>query len=254
MGLSYYECSRRRPKTRPYFVAAFPIDPQAKLYNPNLPTQFQYLSVKAYVDTAAGCNAVSSQFANSIGLPIRRYRQPKRIPVPGGFIISIGTTAAPFQYEGKQRWLSKHQVSRPRVGKPWLKLQRSWTPRRFWVDVAEYETPDTDSDSNDPEPDEPWLQFEDVRQPKEMLLEVIEDCPRPLILGAEFIHKFEIFAKRRFRVSPAGLPSESPRRRRSHHSGSSRHSRGSRSSRGSLGRGWLHNIIDRQRYRLGLIR
>jgi hypothetical protein len=233
-------------------VAAFPIDPQAKLYDQTRAGQVQYLDVKAYIDTAAGCNAVSSQFAKAIGLPIRRYRQPKRLSVPGGYILSIGTTTSPFQYEGKQRWLSKHQVSRPRVGKPWLPIRKSWVPRRFWVDVAEYEKPDADSDSNDSEIVENWLQFEDTRPTKELLLEVIEDCPRPLILGAEFIHKFEIFVKRKFLVEPVGLPLEGSGRRRSRHSRSSRHSRESRYSSRSSGRGWFREIIERQRHRMGL--
>jgi len=259
MGLSYYECSRLPPRPRPYFVAAFPIDPQARLYNQTRPDKIQYLDVKAYVDTAAGCSAVSSHLVKSIGLPIRRYKQPKKIPVPGGYIISLGTITSPFQYEGEQRWLSKHQTERPRKGKLWLR--RSWVPRRFWVDVADFETPDVDSDSNDPEADnDNWLQFDGVPPTKELMLEVIDDCPRPLILGADFIHKFEIFTKRRFRVLPADPPWDRSRRhgsrhsRRSRHSGSSRHSRGSRYSSGSSGRGWLHNIIDRQRFKLGLRR
>jgi hypothetical protein len=247
MGLSYYECARPRPRPRPYFVAAFPIDPQAKLYDLTQPGKLQYINVKAYVDTSAGCSAVSSHLAKSIGLPIHRYKRPKRIPVPGGYIISLGTLVSPFQYKGEPRWLSKQQVKQRRAGKSWLR--GSWVPRRFWVDIHDFETPDSDSDSNDSETDYGnRLQFKDRPPTKKLMLEVVEDCPRDLILGAEFIHKFEIFAKRRFHVLPVGPPVELSSRHRSRHSHSSRH------SSGSSGRGWLHNIIDRQRYRLGFRR
>ena len=253
MGLSYYECARLRPRPRPYFVASFPIDPQAKLYNLTRPGKLQYIDVKAYVDTGAGCSAVSSHLVKSIGLPIHRYKRPKRIPVRGGYIVSLGTITSPFQYKGEQRWLSKQQVKQQRAGKSWLR--GPWVPRRFWVDIHDFETPDRDSDPNNSETDhDNGLQFEDRPPTKELMLEVIEDCPRDLILGAEFIHKFEIFTKRRFHVLPAGPPVELSSRHRSRHPHSSRHSRGSRYSSGSSGRGWLHNIIDRQRYRLGFRR
>lgn len=265
MGLPYYECARHRPQPRPYFVAAFPIVPEGKLYDETRAGKLQYIDVKAYVDTRARCSAVSSHLVKACGLPITRHKRPKSVPVPGGYIISLGTVTNPFLYRGERRWLSKQQVKQPRVEKSWLR--GPWVPRRFWVDIHDFETPDSDSDSNDSETEKDnWVQFEGGPPTKELMLEVIEDCPRDLILGAEFIHKFDIFTKRRFRVLSVGTRSESSgghRSRYSHssrhsrlsrHSRSSRHSRGSRYSSSSSGRGWLHNIIDRQRYILGLRR
>jgi hypothetical protein len=241
MGLSYYECSRLRPRPRPHFVAALPIDPQAKCYDPTRPGKLQYIGVKAYMDTRAGCNAVSSNLVESIGLPIHRYKRHKRIPVPGGYIISLGTITCPFQYEGEQRWLSKHQVKRRWLGTSWLR--RPWVPRRFWVDIGDFETPDVDSDSNDSETDyDDWLKPESRRSTKMLTMEVIQDCPRDLILGAEFTHKFDIFTKRRYLVSPARLGGKHSSGHRPRHSS------------GSPSRGGLHNTIDRQRYRMGFRR
>lgn len=239
MGLSYYECSRARPRPRPYPMAAFPIDAHSRRYDPTRPWGIQYIQVKAYMDTSAGCNAVSSHLVESIGLPIHRYKRRKKIPVPGGHIISVGTITCPFQYEGKQRWLSKNQGKRPRLGKSWLR--RPWVPRRFWVGTSDFETSGGDSDSDDSETDkEDWQQPEDKRSTKELKLEVILDCPRDLILGAEFARKFEIFAGPRCRASPAVRAVEHSRRHRSRHSS------------GTSVREWLHDTIDRQRYRMGL--
>jgi hypothetical protein len=268
MGLTYYECARLPPQPRPYFKAAFPIVPEGKLYDESRAGKLQYIDVKAYVDTRARCSAVSSHLVKACGLPINRYKRPKSIPVPGGYIISLGTVTNPFLYRGERRWLSKQQVKQPRVEKSWLR--GPWVPRRFWVDIHDFETPDSDSDSNDSEMEkENSMQSEDGEPPtKDMMLEVIDDCPRDLILGAEFINKFDIFTKRRFHILSVGTHSESSSGHRSRYSHSSRYSRSSRSSRSSRysrgsrysssssssGRGWLHNILDRQRYRLGLRR